>query len=499
MARTKKTPATVMKKCPTCNKNFTVSYYNRNRRTFCNKKCSNNNLDIKEKNKKTIKQVFDTRYGMHPMKTNEVKNNFKNSLISKYGVDAPSRIAGWYDKVKVTNLKNHGIENYNNAGKIKQTIANRTSAECVAINEKARKTKLKNHCSQITSQFTKNKIKMLTSLEEYTNHSFDFKYKFQCLECNRNFESTIYKPSTVFCRHCHPEKIDDIGARFFEFLSSVLPKNTVIHQHDRTVLHGKELDIYIPGMKVAFELNGLYLHSEHSNGIKKLQHLNKTKSCACYGIRLIHIFENELNEKEDIVKSVTMNILNLINDRIVVSVGECVVKEVETKEKNEFLNKNHLEGEDKSTVKLGLYRDDELVSLMTFRKTSRFNKDSEWVVMRFCNKLNTSISGAAEVLFNYFKKTVNFKQVVSYSDRRFFSGQIYNKIGFNFVGYTAPNYYYIVNNYKNLKNRMSFQKHKLSKLLPYFDGTLSEWQNMKNNGYDRIWDCGSSKFIFIKH
>ena len=52
--------------------------------------------------------------------------------------------------------------------------------------------------------------------------------------------------------------------------------------------------------------------------------------------------------------------------------------------------------------------------------------------------------------------------------------------------------FYIKN--KNLYNRMNFQKHKLKKLLSTYDPLLSEWENMKLNGYDRIWDCGSLKF-----
>ena len=29
-----------------------------------------------------------------------------------------------------------------------------------------------------------------------------------------------------------------------------------------------------------------------------------------------------------------------------------------------------------------------------------------------------------------------------------------------------------------------------------FDESLSEWENMKLNGYDRIWDCGN--YVFMK-
>ena len=55
----------------------------------------------------------------------------------------------------------------------------------------------------------------------------------------------------------------------------------------------------------------------------------------------------------------------------------------------------------------------------------------------------------------------------------------------------------IWNNYKNIIGRLGFQKHRLSKVLSSFDKNLSEWENMKLGGYDRIWDCGHSKWIYF--
>ena len=52
--------------------------------------------------------------------------------------------------------------------------------------------------------------------------------------------------------------------------------------------------------------------------------------------------------------------------------------------------------------------------------------------------------------------------------------------------------------YQNLENRMKFQKHKLNNLLENYDETLSERENMKNNGYLWIYDCGNIKMKFSK-
>ena len=44
-------------------------------------------------------------------------------------------------------------------------------------------------------------------------------------------------------------------------------------------------------------------------------------------------------------------------------------------------------------------------------------------------------------------------------------------------------------------NRIQFQKHKLNGLLEQFDESKSEWQNMRDNGYDRIFDCGNLVYV----
>jgi len=70
---------------------------------------------------------------------------------------------------------------------------------------------------------------------------------------------------------------------------------------------------------------------------------------------------------------------------------------------------------------------------------------------------------------------------------------MYLKLGFNKSHVSHPNYWYFKN--KKIFNRLKFQKHKLSNILDNYNETLSEWENMKNNGYNRIWDCGNDVYI----
>ena len=120
-------------------------------------------------------------------------------------------------------------------------------------------------------------------------------------------------------------------------------------------------------------------------------------------------------------------------------------------------------------------------------------------IIKIINLKNIVVIGGASKLFQHFLKTYTPKSIVSYNDRRYFSGDLYNILGFTFNGNTAPSYHYITPDYKNTINRLNFQKHLLSEKLPIFDSTLPEWENMKNNGYDRIWDCGNGKWIWTIH
>lgn len=292
--------------------------------------------------------------------------------------------------------------------------------------------------------------------------------------------------NSILCKHCgqyngtsKTEKDISDYIRLF-----VNPDEMV--ENDRTILGGKELDVYIPNMKLAFEYDGLYWHKNDSE-----RHLEKTMLCEQNGIHLIHIFENEWMYKQDIVKSRIKNLLG-VYDRIIYA-RKCEVRIVDSKEAFEFQLENHIQGGVNSKVNLGMYYENELVSLMTFSKP-RFNKKYEWELVRFCNKLGYHVPGGASKLLKHFERAYNPKSIVSYADRRWSQGNLYSKIGFKLVSASKPNYWYF-NSDKVLESRVKYQKHNLSNLLKTFDKSKSEWMNMKDNGFDRIFDCGNLVYV----
>jgi len=256
-----------------------------------------------------------------------------------------------------------------------------------------------------------------------------------------------------------------------------------------SIISPNQLDIYIPSKKLAIEFNGLYWHNELH--VDKNYHLNKTELCEKLGIQLIHIFEDEWLYKEDIVKSRLRNILGLTENKIFGR--KCIIKEITPKESKEFLNKNHIQGSVNSKIKLGLYYEGELVSLMSFNHIRNNSNDNSYDLVRFCNKLNTNIIGGADKLLKYFINNYKPKQIISYADRRWSQGNLYEKLGFNFIHYSKPNYFYIIG--KNRKHKSNFKYKLLVK--QGFDKNKKEHQIMIDRGIYRIYDCGVKKYELL--
>jgi hypothetical protein len=251
----------------------------------------------------------------------------------------------------------------------------------------------------------------------------------------------------------------------------------------RDLLDGKEIDIYIPSNNTAIECNGSYWHSEN-NGKGKTYHLEKTNKCSENGIHLIHLWEHEWRYHNDLVKN-RLRIKLGKSPRVFARNTQVV--EITYARAKEFLEANHVQGACVSKINLGLFEGMDLLAVMTFGK-SRFDKNVEWELLRFCS--STHVVGGASKLFKYFCRKYNPKSVISYSDKKWNTGKVYEKLGFKYKLTSDPCYFY-TKNYKDFYHRVKFQKHKLKKQLDTFDENLTEVQNMKANGYDRIWDCGT--------
>lgn len=267
---------------------------------------------------------------------------------------------------------------------------------------------------------------------------------------------------------------------------------------DKKQLSGTEIDIFLPEYNIAIEYNGLYWHSE-KQGKHKNYHLNKTKKCLEKNIRLIHIFSDEWLSKKELIKK-RLYYLTKQNQAKIYG-RNCKIIELTKKQKSTYLNENHIQGNDKSSIYLGLTHNDEIVSVMTFGKLRKLmghkniNHD-DFELYRFCS--NNVIGGFSKLL-KYFVKNYNPHKIITYANRNWSPSDdfcFYSNMGFNYVGETKPNYYY-TKKYDFREYRYNYRKDILVK--KGYDINKSETQIMNELGYDVIWDTGNLKYeMFLK-
>ena len=286
----------------------------------------------------------------------------------------------------------------------------------------------------------------------------------------------------------------------YDMVVSILGENNVV-RNDREVLEGKELDIYIPSKNLAIEFNGLIWHSDYGiRGKDKYYHLNKTEECKKRGIRLIQIFEDEYDEHKEIVLNKIKHALNANNNSIHIGGRNCNVIKTDSKTAKEFLNKFHIQGFSPSTVYYGAYYNDELVSIMSFKKET--NSSENWELSRFATNIRYRINGIASKIFTRFIKDYAPLKVKSFLDRRWnIEGDtVYEKLGFKVDKILPPDYHYV----KSSKRYHKFGFRKDAMIKKYGDryklaSDMTESEMAKIVGFNKIWDCGLVRYIWKRN
>ena len=517
--------------CETCGGPVKFLSLKRGYRIFCSSKCANSNKNLIKEKHKNFKRTSLDKYGVdNPSKSYQIKQKIKSSknnidydkIIAKsketslknWGVDNPSKSNIIKDKKKITTIKNWGVDNPFKSENIKNFIK-KTHLKNLGVEHpmksndilsKVRETNIKNWG---VDNYTKTKIYKELMFEKYrsgqlktnlnTNKNYiEYlglgKYKMKCdcgkkhhFETNSHLYHSRLNHDKKQCTICYP--VSDNSSfkelELYEFIKSIYDGDII-----RSYRDSLEIDIYLPDLNIGFEFNGLYWHSELFK--EKNYHLNKTNHFKNKNIRIIHIWEDDWDNKKDIIKSQILNWIKKTSKKIYAR--KCIVKEIKTvDEYKNFLNNNHIQGYVSSSIKIGLYYNEKLVSIMTFDHFEGRKKmnDNEWNLSRFCNILNTNVLGGASKLLNYFIRKYNPKRIISFADKSWSVGHLYTNLGFNIIKISYPNYSYLVD--KKRSNKQKWKKSKLVKL--GYDSNLSESKIMEDNfGAYKIFDCGQIKF-----
>jgi hypothetical protein len=417
----------------------------------CKKKLTTKNfIDFKRGYRDFCSQSCSSKYGpshealIRTLQSDKFKENRKAKILERYGTT--SMIDLHREKAKETSLARYGVDN-----PLKSDYAKQRRKE-VVLEKYGVDTVWKD-------QGVQQKIKD-TLQERYGVDS----------------PLQLVDWSKINVSKGHQQLIDMIRS---------IDPNTELRVNDRDLISPQEVDIFLPEYKLAIEYNGLFWHSSQS-GKKSTYHLEKTKKVERLGCQLIHIFEDEIIEKPEIVQSRLRNHLGK-SQRIYAR--KCEIRKVDSKTSNEFQSRCHIQGSSRSKINLGLYNEGRLVGLMTFGRP-RFNRNYDWELIRYCTELGVTIVGGASKLLTMFK-IENPGSIISYADKRWSMGNLYSTVGFALVGSTKPGYFYVKKGTSKRINRALAQKHRLDQLLgDQFDSSKTESENMLNAGFEQVYDCG---------
>lgn len=462
--------------CPECGKRITFSLANRIYPNWCSPKCRNNSAEVKKKNasgvSKSLKKVYVER-------KSEIQEKRAKTLNEKYGGNFDSGSPFSYkeikDSAKETVKERYGVENVLSLGEFRKTKETFRQKSVDLWKSRGLDIEYTDNDTIIVKNGCPKHGDIELTLVDFNNRT----------RAGRINASGI-------CPLCNPINYNSGEESALKFF---LDDNGIKYScNDRSIIKPYELDFYIPEKKLAIEMNGIYFHSE-LHGKPKQYHKMKTDMCENMGIRLIHIWEDNWKMKHDIVLSMLKSKLGIMSDRIFAR--NCAVKEVDSETARQFCEDNHLQGYVNSKYKFGLFYNNELVSLMTFGKCRPILNDKNGdehscELYRFCNKLNIRVIGGASKLLSYAKdilKQEGISVIYTFAQRDWADGSFYEKLGFEKIGVTEPNYFYC-NDSKERLSRYSCMKHKLGET----DETLTEEEIMRKRGYFKCYDSGNIKF-----
>lgn len=259
--------------------------------------------------------------------------------------------------------------------------------------------------------------------------------------------------------------------------------------NDRTVLSGKEIDMYVPEKNIGIEFNGTYWHTEDT-GKDKYYHYDKWEAAMHKGIQLIQIWGDEWNRNPELIKNMLLHKMGLTSQRKIFArnTKPCILSKQEAEA---FLLKNHIQGYASGKYYFGLRETtgaNELVSVIVLKQEA----DDVLNIVRYATSAN--VIGGFTKLISYAKKVNQPSRFVTFSDNCVSDGSLYRNNGFVVDKELEPDYRYVVRDVRVHKFGYRLKRFREDPNLIWQDG-LSETELAKLNGIPRIWDAGKTRWV----
>lgn len=359
------------------------------------------------------------------------------------------------------------------------------------------------HMAEISSPYNKSG-KPLTE-EEYTDrlshigHTIEpgtfIKLKAPVIVyCKRGHKRELQKASWAFkfnCSVCGNNGTSRPEQELIEWIKGYYPSAYRFKFPER-VTKPKEIDIYIPEIKLGIEYCGLYYHYENEileQDADKNKHYKKMLRANELGIKLITVFESEWKNKKEQIKSFLISSMGKNTTKI--GARKCEIKQIDKNTCDEFMDRYHIQGNDRSLISFGLYFQDELVGAMSCGEhPQRPGSEVGTVYLnRLAFKSGVTVMGGASKLLSKvveWSKSHGYSRVVSWSDNRWTDGNVYRSLGFIFEsqrdkgrglrdGSIWPDFAYAING--KLYSRSKIKQ-----------------MGLNEEDLNKVYDCGKKKW-----
>lgn len=437
------------------------------------------------------------------------------TCLEKYGVDNPSKSDDVKRRIKQSKEFRYGDPNYNNKEKIKETCIERYGTPSASGNVEVQG-KIKKTCQErygVDNPFQRVDLVQDGFIKNYGSISAAYEH---IAKSQKNNLIERYGVLNVSQLPGSREKaiesmkhtcLNKYGVEFPTLLPQcqfskgnsslstpnqefgiLLSSNNIEFSRERTLIN-RSFDFDITGTDILVEINPSATHNSTWSpfGVENIKsatyHRDKSRLAFQNGYRCIHVWDWDDKEK----------ILSLLRPQEKVYARKCTIKELKKEETKDFLNLYHLQGYISSDIAIGLFYDDELISLMTFGKP-RYTDKYEYELIRYCSC--KSVIGGAEKLFNYFLKSYSPESVVSYCDMSKFSGHVYQKLNMTLESINISKHWY------NIESKQHILDSSLNKVgfdnlfhTNYGKGT-SNRELMLSHGFVEIYDAGQAKYVF---
>ena len=399
----------------------------------------------------------------HQFKNLEIKDKIKKTNLEKYGVEIPTQSSIIKEKIKNTNIERYGstspLQNAEIKEKSKVTNFNKYGNINFIASDNFRNIQIKN--GNFILYFGK------TINQWSRKYNVPAKNIQQWIGCNLN---NLTLPLLINYLENYVKNCSDI--------ENLIKEQLEIEIYDK-LIHSKYKPDFKLSDKIYLNVDGLYWHSELFKNSK--YHFDLRNFFANNNLRIIQFRANEIYNKFSIVKSIINNALG--KTAIKIGARKTSISKISSKDAETFLIQNHMKGY-KASKHLGLYFNNELVSVMSYKLGK--NKDKSFIkIERFCSKINTNVMGAFNKLLKQIMLELPNLPIHYWVDLRYGTGNFLLNHGFRLEKETLG---WEWTDYKETYNRLKCRAN-------MDDRGLSEKEHAAELKWVKIYDAGQRLYI----